>query len=447
MTLWMWTTIVMLIVVNALYVAAEFAVVGARVSRVERCAEDGSRLARALLPVVREPDRLDRYIAACQIGITFSSLVLGAFGQATLGLALGAWLEGGQGWDTAAAYGTSALVVLVGLTCTQVVLGELLPKTVALQYPVRTAMYTYPPMSWSLWLFRPFIALLNGSGNVVLKLMRVPSARHRHLHSVDEIELLVRESGRHGVLDSVQSARLREALRLERHTARQLMVPRRQIASLDLTLPVASLVEQVQASPFTRLVAHQGGLDDVRGFLHAKDLAAVLATDGPPVSLEPLLRPLMAIPRTLTIDRVLGQLRDRRARLALVVSEFGDIEGLISLEDVIRELLGAMSDEFKADADDAPQALPDGRWRLAGRMPLDEVAEWADGALAPQLWRESDAETLAGWLIERIDAMPRPGHRVTVEGLEFEVERMAGMAIASVLARRPVVPSSGDDDG
>lgn len=443
-------TVAVLILFNALYVAAEFAAVGARASRVEQFAQQGSRLAARLLPIVRDTLRLDRYIAACQIGITVSSLVLGAFGQATIGIALGALLIERMDMAPVSAYATSATTVLVLLTSLQVVLGELVPKTIALQYPVRTAMYTYLPMRWSLVVFAPFIKLLNGSGNLVLRLLRLEGdGSHRHVHSPAEIEMLVRESGAEGALKKEQSTRLREALRLARRNARQLMVPRRAIASIDLDDPFEDQLAEAMAAPYTRLVVHKGGLDNVRGFLHAKDLAVAIARDGTPGSLLPLVRPLLALPGNLSADRVLGQLREHRARLALVVSEFGDVEGLISLEDLVRELLGGFSDEFKPGGDIAPQRLDDGRWRLPGRLPLDEAAEWAGAPALGPTWRESSAETLAGWLMERLDALPVEGQRLEEDGLAFEIERMDGAAIAFVLATRDTDTDTGkrgDDD-
>lgn len=228
MMLWMFVVAALLILATALYVAAEFAVVGARVSRIEHFAERGSRSAARLLPIVRNSAELDRYIAACQIGITVSSLVLGAFGQATIGVALGASLIERYQLDPVSAYGVSATLVLIVLTSAHVVLGELIPKTVALQYPARTAIYTYLPMRWSLALYRPFIRMLNGSGNLILKRFGGnPNASHRHLHSPQEIELLISESRKSGLIEASDSSRLRVALRLGRRTARQLMVPRR----------------------------------------------------------------------------------------------------------------------------------------------------------------------------------------------------------------------------
>jgi len=434
MSIWIFLVVFFLILVNALYVAAEFSIVGARASRVEHFTRLGNRLAAAILPIVKDTTRMDRYIATCQIGITLSSLILGAFGQATIGLALGALLVSEWGMETAGAYALSATIVLVVLTSTQVVLGELIPKTVALQYPVGTAMYTYLPMQWSLTLFAPFIAILNGSGNAILRRFGIdPEVRHRHVHSPDEIELLIRESGTGGILEVKASERLREVMRLGRRNVRQLMVPLRRIASLDLAAPLDQLMAEIEASPYTRLVVHQGGLDKVRGVIHVKDLVIATATGREIENLQSLVRPILALPNRLTLDRALGQMRDRRARIALVVTEYGDIDGLISLEDIVRELIGDLSDEFKSNTELAPEQLDPERWRLPGRMPLDELIDWVRFTADQGVWSDSQAETLAGWLLEQLGAIPKEGDTLKLFGLTFEIEKMDGSAITSVI--------------
>ncbi len=446
MSTWIFVVVGLLILINALYVAAEFAIVGARASRVEHFTRQGHRLAAAILPIVKDTTRLDRYIATCQIGITLSSLILGAFGQATIGLALGVLLVSDWGMDTAGAYALSATIVLVVLTSTQVVLGELIPKTVALQYPVGTAMYTHLPMRWSLALFAPFIALLNGSGNLILRRFGVdPDVSHRHVHSPDEIELLIRESSKGGILEVKASKRLREVLRLSRHTVRQLMVPRRQIASLDLAAPLDQLLAQIDASPYTRLVVHRGGLDNVRGIIHVKDLAIATAAGAEIQSLQSLVRPVLALPNRLTLDRALGQMRDRRARIALVVNEYGDVDGLISLEDIVCELIGDLSDEFKSNTEFAPEHLDGNRWRLPGRLPLDKVIDWTRPYTDRGIWDASQAETLAGWLLEQLGTIPEAGDTLELVGLLFEIEKMDGPAIASVIVRVGDDASESDD--
>ena len=432
-----------LILVNALYVAAEFAIVSTRATRVAQLAAQGNNLAGAVLPILRDPALLDRYIAACQIGITLSSLVLGAFGQATIGLALGEFLAEFAGFERLSAYALGATVTLLALTSIQVVFGELIPKTIALQYPVGTTLYTYLPVSWSESFYSPFIKLLNGGGTLVLRWLHVKAhAGHRHVHAPDEIDLLIRESRDGGLLEDKESERLREALQLGQHRVRQLMVPRRQIVGLDLNAPLEETLAEIDGSPFTRFVVHRDGFDDIRGYLHVKDITIALAAGRSLNSLQPLIRPLLALPSSLTIDRALGQMRDRNARIALLVNEYGDVEGLISLEDIIRELLGELSDEFKSNSDQVPTALPDGRWRLPGRLPLAEAAEWARPFGGPA-WEDCEAETLAGWLLEQLDAIPEGGCCLIAGGFAFEIERMDGAAIDVVLAR-PLLSPDGD---
>src|SRR5688572_2447072 len=196
-----WTIIVLLILLTGLYVAAEFAAVSARRSRLRRLAEDGNPLAARILPVLEDPAELDRYIAASQIGITLSSLILGAYGQATIAPRVTPLFERFSGLDAATAESTAAAVVLIFLTVLAVIIGELVPKSLALQDPTRTALATVIPMQWSLRIFSWSIKFLNGSGNLLLRVMGVPTTGHRHVHSPEEIELLIAESRDGGLLE------------------------------------------------------------------------------------------------------------------------------------------------------------------------------------------------------------------------------------------------------
>lgn len=187
MSLSVWLVIASLILINALYVAAEFAAVGVRRGQVRQLVQEGHRLAKRLLPILNDASRLDTYIAACQIGITFSSLILGAYGQATLARDLAPVFQSWGNMQAVAAQSTSAGAVLIFLTALQVIFGELVPKSIALQYPLQLALYTFLPMRWSLMLYSWFIGILNGSGMFLLKLLGVSSSGHRHIHSPEEM--------------------------------------------------------------------------------------------------------------------------------------------------------------------------------------------------------------------------------------------------------------------
>jgi CBS domain containing-hemolysin-like protein len=348
------TVIVLLILLTALYVAAEFAAVGARRSRLRRLAEDGHPLACRVLPVVEDPRQLDRYIAVSQIGITLSSLILGAYGQAAVAPPLAPYLERLAGLDSESSRSTAALTVLLALTVLAMILGELVPKSVALQDPTKIALATVVPMQWSQRLFSWFIDVLNGSGMLLLRLVRVPSTGHRHVHSPEEIELLIAESRDGGLLEPQEQVRLHRALRLGLRTATQLMVPRTRLAAIDVDTPLEDVLGVVAASPYSRLPVYRGSLENVLGILHTKD-AVTAFVHGGPNSLIALLRPIVRVRDDMPADRLLTFLRERRSHQALVVDANGRVTGLITLEDVLAELLGGVADEFKTARARPPQ--------------------------------------------------------------------------------------------
>jgi len=417
--------IAFLILLTALYVAAEFAAVGARRGRLRRMAEDGNSLAKRLLPVLESPHELDRYIAASQVGITLSSLILGAYGQSRIALRLAPFFESMAGMDPETALSTAAAVMLLVLTILAMILGELVPKSLALQDPTRTALATVLPMQWSLRLYAPSIAILNGSGALLLRMIGVASTGHRHVHSPEEIELLIAESRDGGLLEPLEQVRLHRALRLGLRTAKQLMVPRDRLAALDAATPFPEVLRLVATSPYSRLPVYRGTLDHVIGMLHTRDVVLDYISDRPRGSIAGLLRPILRVRETMPADRLLAFLRERRSHHGLVEDDNGRIAGLITLEDVVAELLGGVSDEFKVAAQRAI-LLPDGRVRLPGAMRLDQAAPVL-GA-----WRGNN-ETVASHIATALGRIPEQGERVTVEGVEVEIEVIEAGTIASVI--------------
>lgn len=334
-----WAVIFGLILITALYVAAEFAAVGVRRSRLRRLADDGNAMAAGLLPLVENPRELDRYIAASQIGITLGSLVLGAYGQATLSGVVEPWVVA-WGVDPAASGSTAAALVLVSLTAIGVVLGELVPKSLALQYPTRTALWTYLPMKWSLSVFAPFIALLNGSGILLLRALGIRNAGHRHIHSPEEIDLLIAESRDGGLLEPEEHVRLHRALGLGLRTAAQLMVPRDRLAAIGADASLEQVVEAVLASPYTRLPVYRGTIDNIIGIIRTKDVVLQFVAHGASARVESLLRPVGRVREDLPADRLLAFMREQRAHHVIVMDQAGHVAGLLTLEDVLAHLLG-----------------------------------------------------------------------------------------------------------
>jgi putative hemolysin len=420
--------VVTLIGVNAVYVAAEFAAVGVRRSRLRQLADEGNILARWLLPYVDNPVALDRYISACQIGITLSSLVLGAYAQATFAV----WLSPVMamwGLDDVAARSAATAIVLVLLTAAQVLLAEFIPKSLALQHPTPAALYTFAPMVASLWIYRPFIAWLNGSGMFLLRLIGAPVQSHRHIHSPDELELLIAESRDGGLLEPDEHERLQRALRLNLRQAKQLMVPRKRISALDIDTPMHAVIATVASSPYSRLPVYRESLDNVVGLLHTKDLVRWMVSGNEQASLMDLVRPVSSVHESVTADKVLRHYRERRAHQALVVDEFGGTSGVITLEDVLSELVGEIGDEFKAGGY-VVEPLPDGRIRLSGAMAVHDAA-----ATLETSW-DTDATTVGGLVTAALGDLPEPGDKATIGHYQFQVERVVDRAIESVLALR-----------
>lgn len=436
-----WLLIILLIAVNALYVAAEFAAVSVRDSRIRSMAEEGSSLARRLLPRIKDAASLDTYVACCQVGITISSLLLGAVGQATLTLQLSPWLEEWFSFRPAAALSTAAVVVLLGLTAAQMVLGELVPKSLALQFPTQVALATVLPMIWSLKIFAWFIAVLNGSGSLILRLFGVRGGGHRHIHSPEEIELLIVESRDGGLLEPEEQHRLHQALRLSQRPASQLMVARLHMVTIDADAPPNLVLKRVAESPYSRFPVVRGSKDNVIGVLYTKDVIARYIDHGQILPVTQMMRDILTVPKGVTADRLLALFRERRCQQAVLVDEYGGIEGLVTLEDVLAEVFGEFGDEFKRP-DPQPTRLPDGRIRASGQTRLDEL----EPLLAKPL--SGDATTIGGLVLHTLGRLPVVGERITVDGFEIEVEAIRRHAVSSVLVRRlpESLPPDEEDD-
>lgn len=425
-----WVIIVLLIVLTGLYVAAEFAAVSARRSRLRRLAEDGDAWAARLLPVLEDPRALDRYIAASQVGITLCSLILGAYGQATLAPRLMPLLGKFERLQPSTVESASAAIVLIFLTTLAVILGELVPKSLALQNPTRTALFTVLPMQWSIRVFSWSIALLNGSGVFLLRALRLPSTGHRHVHSPEEIALLIAESRDGGLLEPQEQVRLHRALRLGLRSARQLMVPRSRLAGIDAALPFDEVLRVVAVSPYSRLPVFRGSIDNIVGILHTKDVVMRYVRGGG-LSVAALMRPIVRVPDTMPADRLLTFLRERRSHQALVVDVSGSVVGLITLEDVVGELLGGVADEFKS-VQARPIRLSDGRLRLPGSMRLDQAAP----LVGPQ-WRGRDG-TVGDQVIAAVGHVPESGDEIDLDGLHVEVEAVeSGTVVSVIVGDRP----------
>lgn len=419
--------IVFLIAVNALYVAAEFAIVSVRTSQIRGRADEGNRLASGLFDIMSETSRLDRYIAACQFGITISSLILGAYGQVSLTAYLYPLLEH-MGMGTAAALSVSALVILVFLTVTQVIAGELIPKSLALQFPVQTALYTYLPMKWSLFVFSLFISLLNGSGLLILKMLRIPPGNHHHIHSREEIDMLLEESRDGGLLPPDEHDRLQKALDLEELTVSRIMIPRIHLGMLSTDASPQDLERLMEKSPYTHIPVYEGERDNVVGMLHLKEIVAQYAARGELPPLKQLIVPVLFVPEYQKMDRLLPLMREKKAQQAFVVDEYGRFVGMVTMERILSEMLGEIGDEFRAARQPA-EVLPDGGIRVSGMTRRHTAETWLPGLED----MEDEANTLGGCVLQALSRMPHAGETIDFAGRRVLIERVLNNMIESVV--------------
>jgi CBS domain containing-hemolysin-like protein len=281
----------------------------------------------------------------------------------------------------------------------------------------------------SLWIYRPFISWLNGTGLLVLRMLGAPQHGHRHIHSPQEIELLITDSRDGGLLEPDEHRRLQRALRLNLRQARQLMVPRPRITAIDIGTPLNEVIGIVAQSPYSRLPVYRDSIDNVVGVLHTRDLVRWFVGEARELSLQSVMRPIASVHESVTADRVLRHYRERRAHQALVVDEFGGTAGVITLEDVLSELVGEVGDEFKAGGF-VVEPLPDGRIRLLGAMAVHDAA-----ATLGTSW-DTDATTVGGLVTAALGDLPEPGDQATIGRYQFQVERVVDRAIESVLALR-----------
>jgi putative hemolysin len=424
--------ITILIAINAFYVAAEFSAVSLRRSRLAQEAEGGNASASFLLKVVGDHHNLDTYVAACQVGITVSSLALGFYGQARI-LALLAPVIGelNPGMRILATSVTAAIILLV-LTTLQVILGELLPKNVGLLHPERLALMTAPGMRWSIRILRPLIWLFNGSGSLVLRLIGASSVpEHGHVHSSDEIEILVEESSAGGVLDADERRLLVNTLRLRNVTAQRAMIPRNSMLAGPVTATCTELLSLLAESPYSRLPIYSENIDSIIGALHIKDLLCAVWSnvDSAPSdkgTLEDYLRPVLFVPESADADEVMRLLQGEHQILAIVVDEYGGTAGMITLEDLIEEIVGDFDDEFDV-ASPALELTPDNWLRVRGDVSVQDVSELLDVD-----FDVSGVDTMGGLVLSAAGRIPAAGDVVDVQGTRMRVDRVAGNRIMYV---------------
>jgi putative hemolysin len=425
--------VALLIGVTGLYVAAEFSAVSARRPRLAQLADEGNSLARYLLSVIETPQSLDSYIAACQLGITLASLILGFYGQSQILALLEPQIAKLSPSAQIAINSIAATVILLVLTILQVVLGELMPKNVALIFPEQVAIAAAPAMRWSALIFRPLIWFFNGSGQILLRFMgRTPAAEHAHLHSPEEILMLIEESEAGGVLDAEERRLLVNTLQLRKLTARKVMIPRPYILAASVDRSCDELFALLAASPYSRLPLYEETIDTIVGVIHLKDLIQVVydrqvgKTPSPEHTPRRLMHPIIHIPDSAPVEEVMEGMQKNRVNLAIVINEYGGTAGMIAFEDLVEEIFGEFQDEF--DLENPPLELrPNNRARVRGDLLIEDL----NNALELNL-PTAEVDTVGGLVITTLGHIPRPGDIALIGELPLRVDRVMGNSPVSI---------------
>jgi CBS domain containing-hemolysin-like protein len=424
--------IAVLIGLNALFVAAEFSIVAAPRTRMAQLAEGGSASAQRVLTILRDPNRQNLYLATAQLGITAISLALGMYGEHKVA----AWLLGPMARMGAiaepAAHTIATLLATGILTYLHVVFGELTAKSVGIQTAETTALRLSGPMNVLQKVFFPLIWVLNGIGNAVTRLLGVPPADTKaRLMTTRELELIVEESFERGYLEPRQQLFIENIFDFADRTIGQVMTPRTRITGIQAETGPEEVQQVICETRFSRYPVYVDDLDEIVGILHVKDYVRhQLRPDGP-FDLRALARPAIFAPETVPVEEMLTQLQSESASIAVVLDEYGGTAGLVTVEDLVEEVVGEILDEF--DQEIPPMQLIAPRTvRVRGDTLLDELNQHFDLALS-----SDTADTIGGLFMAQIGRIAQVGDTMKIDDIELQVESVDSLAIQTVMVRLP----------
>jgi CBS domain containing-hemolysin-like protein len=429
--LWLFVNLIviaLLLFSNGFFVASEFALVSVRKTRLQQLANEGSKNAKLAL---NSTDHIDRSIAAVQLGITISSIGLGWVGEATLVKMIEpifSFLP--QNIQSFATHSLAVAIAFSLVTFLHVVIGELMPKSIALQNPEKTALIVAKPMYAIIRIFKPFIWILNGFGNFLLSLIKVPPAGTTHLvHSPEELDMLIDESHKEGVLNDTEKEILQNVFKFSDTLAKEIMVPRPDVLALDINLKHDELAKIVLESQYTRYPVYEEDLDHIIGILHVKDIYPLIYADKT-INLKELLREPILVPETMTIDNVMLEFKQKKSQIAVVMDEFGCVSGIVTLEDILEEIFGDVQDEFDEEEADLRQIYED-EYIANAMMRIDEFNEYFETN-----FEDEDNETLGGLVVKHLGHIANDSENVDIENFNFKVLEVDGARIVKLKIKK-----------
>jgi CBS domain containing-hemolysin-like protein len=429
-----------LLFANGFFVASEFAMVKVRKTRIEQLIKEGSSNAKVALEAIKD---LDKFIAAVQLGITISSIGLGWVGENTLASIIEPIFAFLPGISQTIAVHTTAVSIAFGIiTVMHVVIGELIPKSIALEYTEQTVLIVARPMKIITWIFYPFIKMLNGLGWAILKLLNIPQVHRSSLvHSPEELNMLVNDSYIEGVIDETEKEMLQNVFKFSDLSAKQVMIPRTDMVCISIDMPLDELNQLVAENQYTRYPVYDGDIDHITGLIHTKDLYMLLLK-GTKRTVTQLQRDIMLVPETITMDNLVIEFKKNKAQMTIVVDEFGGTSGLITLEDVLEEIFGEVQDEFDEEEDVIKEAAPN-TYVANSMMRIDEFAEFF--GLDEDDIDDEDIDTIGGLVVKLLGKLAQIGDTVNYKNFFFVVKEIDGARITKLEIVRSPEPCECED--
>jgi len=423
-----WVIVFLLLLVNAFFVGAEFAIVRARKNRIEQMEKDGNIDAKLALKAL---DDVNFFIAAVQVGVTIASIGIGWFGSPTIEKMLTPLLKSVPSADAYIMQIAVAVIAFIGITFLHVLIGEQVPKCIALQYPEKISLFVAKPMDVFMTLSKPFVWLLNKTCNGILRMLRIPvNPSLKTVHTIDDLDMYVENSYDEGVLNETEKDMFHNVLQFSDLTAHEVMTPRTDMVCVSIDTPLDELNSIATENQYTRYPVYSEDIDHITGFVHVKDLF-MLSLKNETRPIEKIQRKIPLVPETITLDKLVMLFKRQRAQMAIVVDEFGGTSGLITLEDVLEEIFGDVQDEFDIDEEKDIKEIRPQVYEVTGTMRLDELAKFFD--IPEEDMEVEDVDTVAGLVVKELERIAKVGDRVNYKDFTFTVSEIDGARIIKIL--------------
>ena len=431
--------IVFLTILEGFFVAAEIALVSVRRSRIEQLVDEGNSGAKRVRRLLDTPGR---FLAISQLGLTFIGFFASAFAAVRLADSLATVLSG-AGMDPGTASAVALLVVTIILALFTIVFAELVPKTLALAHAERFAITLSLPVEFLARVLGPLVAVLTGITNAVVRLFGAEVSSEAQI-TAEELRLIVERGGEQGILEAEEEQMINAVIELGDRRVHEVMVPRIAMVSLPVTTTLDEAIETIVEQGHSRIPMYEESIDEIVGILYAKDLLPFLRESAPEhPAMRSLLRTPVLVPESMTVDDLLHELQRRKVHIAIVLDEYGGTAGLVTIEDLIEEIVGEIQDEYDVE-EPMIVKLSDDEARVDGRADVDDLSELFDRPIA--LEDDDEYDTVGGLIYHRIGGVPKPGDQVSVDGLTLTVESTDGRRVGKVLVVREHTENSPDDD-